>query len=190
MALFRGRFGFRYAFVFLVLMACYKVFSSIEKRPPSESKAIGQFMARNKENLLLDKFNPKRVNKYSFKIPRRLFQTSKEPLPVIYTQLIKANYPKIDYFYFNDEAILKFFKDNPLEDFPDIEQQFLSFTFGEHKADLFRYYYLYIKGGIYLDFDVVLLQNIDEILMNYDFFTVQSKTEQLMFQGILGAAPR
>ena len=39
---------------------------------------------------------------------------------------------------------------------------------GAHKADLFRYYYLYINGGVYIDSDLMITTNIENIILNYD----------------------
>ena len=60
-------------------------------------------------------------------------------------------------------------KETPLPEFIDIKEKFNRFTNGAHKADLFRYYYLYIKGGVYIDSDAVLNTNIGEIYKNYVF---------------------
>ena len=57
--------------------------------------------------------------------------------------------------YCNGEEEDFFFK-NPLEEFPNIIQQFNKMLCQPHKADLFRYYFLYIYGGVFLDGDAIL----------------------------------
>ena len=62
---------------------------------------------------------------------------------------------------------------------------------GAHKADLFRYCYLYKFGGIYIDIKTELIQNIDDVL-NYkdiDLFTVLSIRKGTVYQGIIASKP-
>lgn len=63
-----------------------------------------------------------------------------------------------------------------------------------HRADLFRYCYLYKHGGIWLDIKVVLVRPIDEIVVAEDeIYTVLSfvklHDETTCHQGILAAPP-
>ena len=64
--------------------------------------------------------------------------------------------------YVNGEEV-KFFKDNPLDEFPNMKDKFLSIKGGAHRADLFRYYYLYVKGGVFIDSDAMIEQDINII---------------------------
>ena len=57
---------------------------------------------------------------------------------------------------------------------------------GAHKADLFRYYYLYIYGGVYIDSDLMITTNIENIIYNYDLVTVQGGNNGI-FQGLLAS---
>ena len=45
---------------------------------------------------------------------------------------------------------------------------------GAHRADLFRYYYLYMEGGVFIDSDAMLMKDLNEIVADYEFFTVDS----------------
>lgn len=95
--------------------------------------------------------------------------------------------PGWDYRHFDDQRILAFFAANPLEEFPDIIDKFHSFSCGAHKADLFRYYFLYLEGGVYLDSDAVLEAPIDAIINNYQFVTINGyhQRKNLIFNGFL-----
>lgn len=93
--------------------------------------------------------------------------------------------------HFLDSDILAFFQNNPLEEFPDISEKFKGFKHGEHKADLFRYYFLFVKGGLFMDSDAMIYKPADTIVKNYRFFSVNSAVVPgTIFQGILGAEPR
>jgi hypothetical protein len=131
-------------------------------------------------------------------IPKIILQTSKEGIPEYVVKMIKERAPDWEYRHFilggttdedNKEAI-QYFKDNPLPEFPDIIDKFLSIEKGLHKSDLFRYYFLYIEGGIYLDSDAMFEIDLEEIVKDYHFFTVQSYTWQLMCNGLIGCSSK
>jgi hypothetical protein len=46
---------------------------------------------------------------------------------------------------------------------PDLAQTFDAFAVGAHKADFFRYCYLFVHGGIYLDIKTQLVRPLQEI---------------------------
>jgi len=125
-------------------------------------------------------------------IPKTLFQTAAYPQQEYVIRMIKRFLtPEWDYKYFSDSDILAYFKANPLEDFPDIEAKFHSFKKGAHKADLFRYYYLFINGGVFLDSDAMIYTNIEKVVKNYGFFSVNSSCHPgSIFQGIIGSCKK
>jgi len=125
-------------------------------------------------------------------IPKILFQTSKQRPSQYIVDLIQLKIP-LDWSYrhFTDEDVIKYFTENPLTDFPNIIEKYKSFEIGAHKADLFRYYYLYINGGVYIDTDVVLKENIASIIKEYTLVTVfGTMFPETMFNGFLAASPK
>jgi len=126
------------------------------------------------------------------KIPKIVLQTSKHKPAEYVVNGIKKYSEGWEYFHFVDSEILQFFSDNPLDEFPNIAAVFASFKRGEHKADLFRYYYLYINGGVYLDSDTMLYSDLEGIVKEYDFFSVDGLNTfpNTIFQGFLGTTAR
>ena len=124
-------------------------------------------------------------------IPKHVFQTSKDILPPYVKELINIYCPDWKYSHFTDKECIQFFIDNPIAEFPNIIQKFNSFTQGQHKADIFRYYYLYLRGGVFLDSDAMFETNIDNIIQNYDSVFAKShmKNEHL-FNGFIATYPR
>jgi len=60
-----------------------------------------------------------------------------------------------------------------------------------HKIDLWRYCILYDTGGIYMDADCILLDNIDNLLENCNcFFTSNNREVKDIFNGFLGTFPK
>ena len=126
------------------------------------------------------------------KIPKIFVQCSREPIKKENIQQI-SKYVDLNswiYYSFTDETIISYFIQNPLDEFPNIVEKFNSFIKGPHKADLFRYYFLYLNGGVYIDSDVIIYKNIDDIIKSdTTFFTVNSVVfPGSCFQGILGCS--
>lgn len=121
-------------------------------------------------------------------IPRYFFQTSFDaPHPALVAHQARFCVGW-EYQHFTDPQCLQFFADHPLPDFPLVADRFHRFQ-GAHKADLFRYYVLYVRGGVFLDSDALLFHPLDNIVRG-DFFTVESHyVENTVFQGFLGCVP-
>ena len=126
------------------------------------------------------------------RIPKLFFQTSKEPLDSLMSEMIKEQLiDEWQYMHFLDSDIVEFMNNNPLEEFPHSVEKFKSIKRGEHKADFFRYYFLYVNGGVFMDSDAMIYQPIDTIVQSYAFFSVKSRqVPNSLFQGILGAEAR
>jgi glycosyltransferase involved in cell wall biosynthesis len=81
-----------------------------------------------------------------------------------------------DYAHFDDDEIIQFFKDNPIAGFENIEKRFYEIPRGEFRADLFRYYYIYLNGGFFIDSDFELRESLDNVVKNYEFVTAELKS--------------
>jgi hypothetical protein len=120
-------------------------------------------------------------------IPKIIVQTSICKPAQYIIELFCKFAPNWKYEHYNDNEILQFFNNNPLLEFPNIIEKFNSMKVGQHKADLFRYYFLYIKGGVFIDSDAMLNTQLDDIAKDYDFFTVNCDNNSgIIFQGFIG----
>jgi mannosyltransferase OCH1-like enzyme len=124
-------------------------------------------------------------------INKILLQKSKDKMENYIVNMIKSNLTDEWTYvnYINGEEI-KYFNDNPLEEFPDIVDKFNSIIGQPHKADLFRYYYLYINGGVYLDSDAMIHDNIENIIKDFDFVSVLSFHKGTIFNGFIGTSSK
>jgi mannosyltransferase OCH1-like enzyme len=124
-------------------------------------------------------------------IPKTIVQTSRKDQEPYIVNMIKQRSSGWQYLHFKDDDIIEFFSENPIPEFPNVVAKFYTFNYGEHRADLFRYYYLYVKGGVYMDTDAMIEENMDDIVGDADFFTVNSSYfPGTVFQGFLGASPK
>jgi len=124
------------------------------------------------------------------KIPKILVQTSPQKQPVYVLELLRIFCCGWTYQHFTDEEIIQYFINYPEPEFPFIINKFHEMKFGAHKADLFRYYFLYQNGGVFLDSDAMIECPIDRIVQEHELFSVKSYINNTVFQGFIGCTPR
>jgi len=124
-------------------------------------------------------------------IPKIFMQTSRQKPQQYVVDMIKERCVGWAYEHYTDDDIIAFFGENPVPEFPNVIAKFYMLNYGEHRADLFRYYFLYVKGGVYMDLDAMIQYPIENIIGNAEFFTVNSSYfPGTVFQGFLGATPK
>ena len=124
-------------------------------------------------------------------IPKIVMQTAKDKPDAYIVDIINSKCPEWKYIHFIDSEIIQYFKQTPIQEFPNIIEKFNSFSKGQHKADLFRYYYLYLNGGIFLDSDAIFEVHIDNIIKSYDSVFVKSFMHNThLFNGFIATYPK
>jgi mannosyltransferase OCH1-like enzyme len=106
-------------------------------------------------------------------IPKQIIQTwEHKNISNNFQEIInlwKINNPNYDYNLFDKtdriEFITEFFDETVVNAYNAIIP-------GAYKADLFRYCYLYIKGGVYIDIDSLSIGKLDDFLLNNIEFCV------------------
>lgn len=139
----------------------------------------------------LKEYNQKEFyDNYNNEIPKVIISTyhKKNNIPNKVYKNIKKFAPNYKHIIYDDEEIIEFLKKNYSK---DVLKTFHMLK-GAHKADLFRYCYLYIHGGIYLDIKTELIKNIDSIFnkKNVQLYTVLSKHKRTIYQGIIATTPK
>jgi hypothetical protein len=92
------------------------------------------------------------------------------------------------YLHFTNGEMLAYLQATAEDEFPGIAEQFIRIRHGAHKADLFRYYYLYKHGGVYIDTDVMLERDINYLVEQNDFVVGKSHGSKC-WNGFIGSAP-
>lgn len=123
-------------------------------------------------------------------IPKTIFQISPvAPDPLIIEQ-IKSFANQWEYHHFTNSDAIQFFNDHPLADFPNMIEIFGHLETDAHKLELFKYYVMYIKGGVYICPTGMIETNIESIVKDYSFISVNScGMPNSIFPGLMGATP-
>ena len=96
--------------------------------------------------------------------------------------------PNYKYIFFDDKGCEDFINNNFGKDFLLVYKKTEALP---HKADFFRYCYLYINGGLYCDIKTIFLKPVDEIFIQKDkTYSVLSTIPQTIYQGIIYTYPR
>lgn len=136
----------------------------------------------------LVKYEEKNMN-----ITKIIFQTSINKPESYVIDKILSKCESFQYLHFTDDDIIHFFKNNYIDEFKNIIEKFHSIKNGAHKADLFRYYYLYINGGVYIDTDAMMELDIKDIILDNSFFSILSSHHQCgstICNAFIGASPK
>lgn len=134
--------------------------------------------------------------KYDIKntvIPKIIFQTSVNKPESYVIEKLLSKCDSYKYLHFTDDDIILFFQDNYIDEFKNIIEKFHSIKNGAHKADLFRYYFLYINGGVYIDTDAMIEIDIKDIILDNSFFSILSSHHQCgstICNAFIGASPK
>jgi hypothetical protein len=123
-------------------------------------------------------------------IDKIILQCSRKKLDDKYINNIKLYFSdEFIYYNFIESDCIEYFQNNPLIGFENIIEKFNTFKNGAHKIDLFRYYFLYINGGVFIDDDVLIYHDLNQILSNYDLLLVNSSSQPYsIYNGIIGCS--
>lgn len=126
-------------------------------------------------------------------IIKNVLQISINPPEDNVIKLINKYFPDWNYYHFTDEKIIEYLKNNPLKEFPNCINRFNELPIGAWKADLFRYYFLYINGGVFIDDDAMIHYNIDDIIKDYSGIFIKSnffESFEHIFNGFIYITPK
>ena len=121
--------------------------------------------------------------------PRVIVQTYhvKSKIPSYVYENIKKYAPDYKHIIYDDAEAYTFIEKH----FGiDTASKFLALRQGPHKADLFRYCYLYQYGGIYLDIKTELIKPVTEIFTNDYLYSVLSIMNNSIYNGIIATPPK
>jgi hypothetical protein len=140
-------------------------------------------------------------DKYKFKeillipdIPKTIIQTyfNKSKIPDKVYKNINKYAPAYKHIIYDDNDCIKFLYlfDQKFGNGQNKAVKTYNKLKGAHKADLFRYCYLYMNGGIYLDIKTELIKPIDQIFNKNNTLYTCIGAYCGMYQGIIAVPPR
>lgn len=122
-------------------------------------------------------------------IPKIFYQTWDGKLPSIIENKNKNNLPSdIEYRLYSMRDMVEYLSKSWGSKYVKL---FKSYDKIAHKTDLWRYCILYDTGGMYMDADSVLLDNIEFIISDFDMmFVTNNRGEKDIFNGFLMTPPK
>jgi mannosyltransferase OCH1-like enzyme len=131
------------------------------------------------------------IPKYNISIPKNIICTWREK-DVSKTLL---NYSTTVMKEMNLDYTFTIFDDNECRDFianhfdSTILKAYDDIIPAAFKADLWRYCYLYINGGVYLDIKTVCAKPLNAILHNKEILLIRDINNEWIYNGIIGVPP-
>ena len=124
-------------------------------------------------------------------IPKNLLQVTKYYQTKRIKNRLQEFTKDFHYLNFTDKECIEYMTKHSITDItPQLLYKFNRFKTGAHKSDLFRYYWLYQNGGIYMDADLMLYRPIDDLLSLDKFISVRSIYSKTIFQGFIATPAR
>jgi mannosyltransferase OCH1-like enzyme len=133
-----------------------------------------------------------KINDEDEYFPKILVQTisDKSKIPEKVFENIKKYASDFKHVIFDDEDCINFIKEHYPE---EVLEAFNRLSIGAHKADLFRYCYLYINGGLYADIKTEFVKPVSSVF-HTNKLTVVMGSEYIHFNtiynGIIYSKPR
>lgn len=123
-------------------------------------------------------------------IPKQILQTSKSGLPPHIKPLVLKQVQGWNYRHFTDAECDAYISSSQVAalHFPSLLYVFRRLK-GAHRADVFRYLWLYEHGGVFLDSDLMLYSPLDDIVEDQSFVSCLDAQDRSVFTGFLGCAP-
>ncbi len=132
------------------------------------------------------------------KQPQEVILGDSIPKQLFFTIQDKSKIPQkvfVNWRQFCQGLKIEIFDDQECEEFvkryfaKHVIQKFLTLN-GPHRADLFRYCILFIRGGIYLDIKSKLIEPIEHLFKEpRTLYTVLSSRRKSIYQGLLASPP-
>ncbi|KAJ3453036.1 inositol phosphoceramide mannosyltransferase [Anaeramoeba flamelloides] len=129
-------------------------------------------------------YSKKTKKEIKFEIPKILFQTyfDKSKIPQKVYDNIAKYAPGYQHVIYDDDEGLAFLKKHFDK---NVAQAYRKLNMGAHKADLLRYAFLYINGGVYLDIKTELIEPISETLGQNSILTGLSIFDGTFMSGFI-----
>lgn len=131
----------------------------------------------------------------NMKIPKVLFQTIDSPIfeACLAFEAEIGNHDW-DFRCFTEGGMFDFIFENSHPEFPNIAEKFNQLSVRQHRIDLFKYYFLYLRGGVYVSGATSLTFDLESTIESFgeecDLACVKVLTETpYIFDGFLAATP-
>jgi mannosyltransferase OCH1-like enzyme len=128
-------------------------------------------------------------------IPNNIFQILIHSHPELIEEKIKKNLDGWNYITFREYDFINYIKNNSIVNLTNINDNIKLFEniSLDCKIDFFKYYYLYLNGGIFMNCDMMIETDINlfinDISSNTEQYYIQSCLNNLIFDGFIATIP-
>lgn len=150
------------------------------------------FSSKSRRMIKVPDHRPSLARQRSSKIPKLIIQTNESdqvpPGMVDATNSILSLNPEYGYSYFTDQEARKFIFTHMGQ---RVGRAYDKLIPGAYKADLFRYCYLWVNGGIYIDMGMLGLGKLDGVVGDQDTFVApEDNGSDAIYNAFIASIPQ
>ena len=175
-----------------------QVFHSVVNGIPKDDEICPQKIIPEKEDRILHEAikhknrHDSDKNNIKQRIPKIIIQTNElDEVPYDMYKAMKGiikHNPEYEYFYYNADDRRQFIRNNFDN---NVVRAYDSLRPGAFKADLFRYCFLYINGGVYIDSGMESIRSLRELIRSKDKLILpEDDGRERVCNGFMAAIPR
>ena len=121
-------------------------------------------------------------------IPKIILQINNYNPPKYVIDLINIYTPDWNYFFFNENMAVDYLKQNKIKEYEFCVEIYNNLNNIYAKNEFFRYFFLLINGGVFLDSNAMIERNIDDLIDKYCFISSKCFDGNGLFNGFLAVS--
>ena len=179
---------FSYIVLFIIIYHIFYIIGKVKFKTTHYSGNQNKILKYTKN--IFNKIRNEKIDENT--IPKKLIQTvkNKKEIPQKVFDNIKKYSNDYEHLLFDDYEVINFLRKNYGKLFVN---KFKSMKKGAHKADLFRYCYLYKYGGVYADIKTEFTKQLNDVITDNGLYVVLAHhvfvMDNTIYNGFIATPP-